>query len=79
MMNLKPPVVPRPSTGGAAEGGDDGAADFLATAFGELGGDVVGAEARAVRSSKGSSRMYMEPRLGALASRMSEWPAMLTV
>ena len=81
MMSLKPPVVPRPSTGGPPKvvtsrvrGPPSG------SALASLAGDGVGTELWPVPLARiGLSMTYIEPRLGALAFRISDWPETPTV
>ena len=79
MMSLKPPVVPRPPIGGAPT------AETIApwTSRWQRSRRAA-AIASALRSGlrrlpNSSSKTYIAPGLGALAFRISDWPAIVTV
>ena len=78
IMILKPPAVPRPSTGGAPKTLIDAVAGPRpAASLCELGGDRVAATARgSCRSWNSSSITYIEPKFGALAFSRIDCPAM---
>ena len=79
-ISLKPPVVPRPSIGGAPK------ADTTAPRTSLLAALAQSPRRWRRRSVRGraagrtpSSMTYIEPRFGALAFRSSDWPEMPTV
>ena len=79
MMILKPPVVPRPSTGGAPNACTIAPRTAVRQRLTMAAPMAVAVRSRLSRSANGLSRTYREPRLGALAERISDWPETPTV
>ena len=79
MMSLKPPVVPRPSIGGAPNAGTIAPRTSRWQRSCRSAAMASAVRSGPCRSANGLSMTYIEPRLGALAFRISDWPETPTV
>ena len=79
MMSLKPPVVPRPSIGGAPNAVTTAPRTSRRQRSRSRAAMASAVSSGPCRWSNSSSMTYIEPRLGALAFRISDWPEMPTV
>ena len=79
MIILKPPVVPRPSIGGAPNAATTAPRTSRWQRFRSAAAMASAVSPGPRRSPNSFSMTYIEPRFGALAFRISDWPEMPTV